>query len=202
MNKKDDLRSAANDNLTRALNLVNIYEKYLLGAGKGRRPVASSDILRASVVFLHATLEDFLRTLAEWKIPQGNQEVLNKIPLLGQANGRPEKFLLGELVRHKSKTVEQVFKESVTKYLEKSNYNNVGEVKSLLKDIGIDPNTVSVSFNELGKLMSRRHHIVHRVDRNDKPGRGNHKAKPINHGNVRVWVCVVEKFIDDVLKQI
>jgi hypothetical protein len=202
VNKKDKLRSTADDNLARASNLVVMYEKHLLGTGKGRRPVSSSDILRASVVFLHASLEDFLRSLAEWKIPEGGQDTLNKIPLVGQEKGRAEKFFLGDLVRHKSKTVGQLFKESVINYLEKSNYNNVGEIKVLLEDVGIDPNTVSSNFNDIGRLMSRRHHIVHRVDRNDKPGRGHHRAMPINHGNVKAWIKVVDRFVNDVLNQI
>jgi hypothetical protein len=202
MSKKDQLKSTAADNLARARNLVAIYETHLLGTGKGRRPVSSSDILRAAVVFLHASLEDFLRNLAEWKIPQADAAVLNKIPLVGQSNGRAEKFYLGELSSHRSKTIDQLFKESVSAYLEKSNYNNIGELKTLLKDVGIDPNSVSSTYSDLAKVMSRRHHIVHRVDRNDTPGRGHHRAKPINHGKVKSMIHTVEKFIDDVLQQI
>jgi hypothetical protein len=202
VNKKDQLSAVAKDNLERASNLVEIYEKHLLGVGKGRRPVSSSDILRASVVFLHAALEDFLRNLAEWKFPKGGHDLLNKIPLVGQRNGRAEKFYLGELVKHKKKTVDQVLKESVSSYLERSNYNNVGELKTLLSDVGVDPTKVSSHFNELSKLMLRRHHIVHRVDRNDKPGRGHHRAKPINHGNVKAWIRRVDAFIKDVLNEI
>ena len=50
--------------------------------------------------------------------------------------------------------------------------------------------------------MSRRHHIVHRVDRNNTPGQGHHQAKPINHGNVKAWIKVVDEFVDEVLNQI
>jgi len=201
LNKKDELRSTADDNLARVDNLINVYEVHLLGVGRGRRPVSSSDVLRGAVVFLHAALEDFLRTLAEWKLPLSGADVLKEIPLVG-TRGRAEKFTLGDLVSHRGKHIGQLFKESVSSYLDKSNYNNVGELKKLLENCGIDPSNVSSHFSELGKLMARRHHIVHRVDRNDTPGRGHHRAKPINHGNLHHWRSVVSDFIDDVLNEI
>jgi len=201
VNKKQQLRTTANDNLARVDSLINVYEVHLLGAGKGRRPVSSSDVLRGAVVFLHATLEDFLRTLAAWKLPLAGHDVLKEIPLVG-TSGRAEKFTLGDLTHHRTKTINQLFKESVSSYLEKSNYNNIGELKRLLVNCGIDPNNVSSHFSEIGKLMSRRHHIVHRVDRNDNPGRGHHRAKPINHGNLHHWRKVVNNFINDVLNEI
>lgn len=187
--------------MARVDNLINVYQVHLLGAGKGRRPVASSDVLRGAVVFLHATLEDFLRTLAEWKLPQAGHDVLKDIPLIG-TSGRAEKFTLGDLEPHRAKTINQLFKDSVSAYLEKSNYNNIGELKKLLESCGISTARVARHFNEIGRLMARRHHIVHRVDQNDNPGRGHHRAKPINHGNLHHWKRVVNDFIDDVLNEI
>ena len=201
MEKKDQIREVADDNLARVDNLIRVYEVHLLGTGRGRRPVSSSDVLRAAVVFLHATLEDFLRSVAEWKLPLASQDVLKDIPLVGQ-KGRAEKFYLGDLVKHRNKTIHRLFKESVSAYLEKSNYNNIGEVKHLLKSCSIGTENVSKYFNDLGKLMARRHHIVHRIDRNDRPGRGHHRAKPINHGYVHHWRGVVSSFITEVLNEI
>lgn len=201
MDKKQLIVSTAKQNLSRVTNLIVIYEQNLLGQGRGRRPVASGDVLRAAVVLLHAALEDFLRSLAEWKIPMAEKDVLDKIPLTGQ-RGRPEKFLLGDLAGHRGKRVDQIFKESVDNYLEKSNYNNISELKAVLEDVGIDSANVSHHFNKVSKVMLRRHNIVHRVDKNDTSGRGNHRAKPINHRQVRNWVSGVDQFIDDVANEI
>jgi len=37
---------------------------------RARQPVTEVDLLRAAVVFLHATLEDALRSALEWKWPE------------------------------------------------------------------------------------------------------------------------------------
>ena len=49
-------------NLQRVRKLVQVYRD-LAGPGSGRRPVETVDLLRSAVVFLHAALEDVLRTL-------------------------------------------------------------------------------------------------------------------------------------------
>ena len=62
------IRQRFGENLDRVRNLVSLYSSSV-GVGQGRRTVQDADILRAAVVLLHATLEDLLRSLAEWKLP-------------------------------------------------------------------------------------------------------------------------------------
>ncbi len=50
-------------NLDRVKHLVAVYGQ--LEQASGRPTVQQADILRAAVVFLHATLEDFLRGLLD-----------------------------------------------------------------------------------------------------------------------------------------
>ena len=69
-----------NQNLDRASNLVEIY-RTLYGEGKGRRSVPKVDLLPAAVVFIHASLEDFLRALAAISLPNADEDILNSIPL-------------------------------------------------------------------------------------------------------------------------
>src|SRR5262245_29791393 len=57
-----ELEARARRNLQRVRKLVQLYRD-LAGPGRGRRPVETIDLLRSAVVFLHATLEDALRTL-------------------------------------------------------------------------------------------------------------------------------------------
>ena len=46
------LQSRFNQNLARVNNLADIYESKLAPVAQGRKPVGSTDILRAAVVFL------------------------------------------------------------------------------------------------------------------------------------------------------
>ena len=45
--------------------------------------IRAKDILRAAVVFLHATLEDFLRYVGETYLPASSEELLNRVALVG-----------------------------------------------------------------------------------------------------------------------
>jgi hypothetical protein len=191
------IRDRVTDNLERVRNLTGIYGQ-LAGAGQGRRPVHSTDVLRAATVFLHATLEDFLRSLARWKLPAAGREVIDTVPLLGTGD-RPSKFFLGELVQHQGKTVDDLIRSSVEEHLRGSNYGNVGEVKKLLSQVGVDGEQLPVDYGQLAALMSRRHLIVHRADRNEVGGRGQHRAMGINRPTVDEWTSAVEAFTAEVL---
>lgn len=50
-------------NIKRARNCITLYDAVTGNRGSGRRDTLSTDILRAGVVFLHSTLEDYLRTV-------------------------------------------------------------------------------------------------------------------------------------------
>ena len=57
-------------------------------------------------------------------MPTADEETLNKIPLAG-ASGRAEKFQLGRLAEHRGKKVDDVIRESVEAYMERSTLNSV-----------------------------------------------------------------------------
>ena len=79
---KSEIENRFNGNLDRVEYLVALYETG--SSGSGRRAVDTSDILRSAVVFLHATLEDFLRSLLEWKLPTAQASYLKDVPLVGK----------------------------------------------------------------------------------------------------------------------
>jgi hypothetical protein len=116
----EEIRGRFQVNLTRVRNILAIY---LAGSGKrrGRRGVHETDLLRAAVVLLHATLEEILRSLAEWKLPAASPEALAEIPLAGAKRGT--KVGLQELAGFRGQTLDQVITESVRECLERSNYN-------------------------------------------------------------------------------
>jgi hypothetical protein len=199
---KDDIEERFKRNLARVENLLKVY-KSIGRTGKGRQQVNAGDVLRSATVFLHATLEDFLRSMATWKLPGASVDVLNGVPLVGlNTHGRPEKFSLGALAAHSGKTVQDVIRESVIASLERETYNDTGEISKLLTSIGLQPGQLNGQFPTLAEMMSRRHHIVHRADANPNPGTGHHHAKSIGVKKVKKWVSAVEEFITAVLGKV
>ena len=198
---KAKIQQRITDNIARVRNLIQIYETHLMGTGSGRRGHLQTDVLRAATVFLHASLEDFLRNIAYWKLPDAAKVVIDKIPMVGLGRNAG-KFSLGELVAHKGKTVDELIKESVNEYLERSSYNNTGDLALFLTTVGIDPSSVNERFSDLEALMSRRHQIVHRGDIDESGGRGNSRIRSLGRSPVGVWIGAVEEFSTAVLSKL
>ena len=199
----EDINKTLNDNLARVENLVATFEAQPAVAGqRGRRSAQVLDLLRAGVVFLHASLEDMLRSIAYWKLPMADAGVIDEVPLTGIGNN-PKKFLLGSLVPHRGKTVDELISESVSAKLDRSNFNNTGEVAALLKSVGVSVENVNSEFEELDKLMERRHKIVHRADRQDAvTGSGDHQVRAINEETVRDWATSVKNFAEKLTEEL
>lgn len=181
------LRDRASENLERVRNLVTIYQS--LGAGEKRQGKHDADLLRAAVVLLHATLEDFIRVLVSWKLPHATPEQIKKsdlrVPLYQLANNR-ESMVGAFLV----KSIEDV--------LSRSTYNNKDDVRKSLKSIGLDAEKVKIS--DLETAMTRRHKIVHRSDRAGESELG--RVNSIQSDHVLKWIENVEVFVSDVSKQL
>jgi hypothetical protein len=198
---KQEIREKFEENVARVRNLVNIYQATLGGAGRGRRGHQQTDVLRAATVLLHAATEDLLRSLAYWKLPNASANVLSGYPLVG--TGPSPKFGLGDLAAHRGISVEEVIKNSVHAYLERSNYNNTTEVSTLLTNVGLNVALVNHTYAALDELMQRRHQIVHRADRDEAAvGRGNHRVRTIGTAAVNRWIDNVNVFATAVLDQI
>jgi hypothetical protein len=199
---KAEIKTQLDSNLARVENLVRIYETHLAGTGQGRRPIHSTDLLRSAVVFLHASLEDLLRNIAAERLPGADEKTINEIPLAGiSAEGRPEKFLLGRLTAHRGKSVDQIIHESVQSHLQRSNYNSVEDIVRVLQDSGISPDPCRVHFPVLSEFMARRHQIVHRADKNEQHGSGQHRAQSIGRHTVREWALAVAGVANTILAQ-
>lgn len=196
---KDRIAQRFSENIARVRNLVDIYSNHLAGSGSGRRSHSKTDVLRAAVVLLHAAMEDLLRSLAYWKLPAANADTLAKIPLVTVAPAM--KFGLGELVAHRGKSIDDVIAESVNGYLERSSYNSTAEVASFLTSIGIPLANVNSKFTQIDELMKRRHQIVHRADRDETGGQGNHAVRSIGQVTVRNWIDDVESLGNAVLDE-
>lgn len=189
------------DNITRLYSILSLYEA-LYKDDKYKTNPTLQDILRTLVVFLHETLEDFLRTLAANLLQNADEQALDRIPLLGINNShRPEKFFLGKLVEFKGNTIDQVISTSISNYLEVSNFNNVTDLSVLLESMGLDIDNVSKSFQDIQKLMDRRHQIVHRGDKPGPLGSKNEIA-PIDLQDIGNWIIAVNDFFVSVLLEV
>lgn len=122
------------------------------------------DIIRAMIVFLYASIEDFLRELVRIlyeRLPEGR---LDKIQIrVGSKNLNT--IGLGTLKRYPDKLFADVVRDSVNKWLSDKNFTNVPAVKAILRDLGIKIKKSWADYlKSLGQLMQRRHDIVHKAD--------------------------------------
>lgn len=197
---KDQIAQRFERNIKRVRHLVGSYSQ-IAGTGRGRRPVNTSDLLRAATVFLHATLEDFLRSIEMWKLPGASEERLSQVAL-AETKGRAEKFALGKLAAHRGKTVDALITESVTEHLERSNYNDTTDISAVLQLADVVVAEVNGQFSQLDVLMKRRHHIVHRADENETSGQGQFQTRSISTVAVNRWIEAVEQFASGVLARL
>ena len=196
------LRAQFDQNVARVENLINIYDG-LTPRGAGRRPVHSSDVLRAGTVLLHASLEEFMKGLARWKFADADAEVLNRVSLLGTSEtGRREKFVLGELLPHRRLTVRTLIQKSVEEYLEKTSINNTTDLANMLQSCGVDPANMNKSFNRLSELINRKHRIVHEADHNPEAVHGQHQARSISQSKLESWIDETKVFVKAVLDDV
>jgi len=187
---RDYTISEFDSNLDRVNNLIAVY-KVLQEKVKGRKSVKSGDTLRAAVVFLHSSLEEVIRNLFLWKLPDAQSDALDEIPLKGASpTHRPTPFLLGKLAAHRGLFVHNVIRESIEAYVDHLNINNTSELCRCLGMIGLTPSDYSQYYPKLSEMMARRHQIVHQMDRNHEYGVGNHRAQSIAVAKVEIWGCL------------
>lgn len=186
-------------NIVRVRHLVAIYDERS-GSGRGRRTVKASDVLRAAVVMLHASVEDVLRSLERRVLPRSASDILSGIALVGL--GSSQKFPLGELAQHRGKTVDALIDESVAAHLERATYNNAGELKAVLKRLGADASALENDIQAVARMMKRRHQIVHRADRDESAGSGHHQAHALSQLQVNEWIDAVESFVSKIFSAV
>lgn len=176
------------ENIRRATTLLDLFEHASDIEAEG-----CEDLLRAAVVFIHAYLEDFLRTLASELLPLGDESCFKDIPLAGAGSfGRGEKFVLGQLAQHRGKTVDDLLRQSVSDYLSRSTYSSTAEIAALLTRLGFKLEDHNKDFVAIDQMIQRRHQIVHRADRVNEPGKP--VLQPIQRSQVWHWLDVTHTF--------
>lgn len=195
----EDIEARFRANLDRVENLVSAYQP---PAG-GRSSVAALDVLRAAVVFLHATLEDVVRSVQAEQWPNAEEPAVFKDVPFVIGDKLPTKVTLEELATHyKGRTVSEIIGTSIAARLERSNFNKPGDLVVALRRAELNSKIVSDNWAELQAMMARRHWIVHRADRNDRRGSGQHSALSLDPGTVRRWKGTVETVCIAILAQL
>lgn len=179
-------------NLDRVLGLVSLYDE-VTGRIPGRPSVREAELLRAAVVLLHATLENLMRGLAGLRLPTGSPETLARIPFAG-GDGRRTTLTLGDLAAYRGWSVDEILVESTAAYLDRRSYNDTNDLVGGLREVGLSSTLLEPHAAQLQGLMKRRHHIVHRLDHNELPGRGHHVARSIGRAAVEEWTGNVRGF--------
>jgi hypothetical protein len=174
-------------------NLLRLYESHPESKRKGRKETEATDILRAAVVLLHAAFEEMCRTVEKHMVPYASKEAINAIPLKGIGErGQPTKFLLGELLSFKGKTVEQIIGESQKEYLSHTTYNTPDDLCSMLARYGLNKKYFEPYLSDLSELNKRRHAIVHQADWNERSGKGQQRFRSLGKATVQRWLEAVE----------
>ncbi|MFC5578054.1 hypothetical protein ACFPOA_08545 [Lysobacter niabensis] len=195
---RDEILERFRSNIARANNLVAIYRIQGGGPRRGRRPVHSSDILRAAVVFVHAALEESFRAIYLWKTPHASENVLNSVPLIGCS--RNEKFSLGRLAPYRNKTIQELIAMSVNDQAQMLSVNNASDIANLIQQFGLrsqdyDPTPII-------PMIQRRHHIVHQTDRSENRGVGHQAVRSLSYGTVQAWISAVSDFVEAILRDV
>lgn len=190
------------DNLSRVDSLLALYQ--ILQKEEARRLVSSkqdarsADILRAAVVLLHGSQEDYVRgMLSDWLFDRADSRELEGISLRGSAQKRAQKFTLRDLAQYKNEQVSDLIQSSIESQLSLVSFNQYSEICSWLSKIGISL-TQFKNQSLIENLIKRRHKIVHEVDLNKKSG----KTESIKASTVRSWREAVENMLRIVDEQI
>ena len=188
----EELRGRLLGNLDRVRGLIALYDEVACRV-QGRPSVRESDLLRAAVILLHASIEDLFRTIAAARMPLAGRDVLETIPF-ARGDGRKTTLTLGDLAAFRGRTVDDVISESVDAYLDRRSYNDTVDLAAALSQSLLSPDLVKPHAAQLQALMNRRHLIAHRLDREIFTGRGRHPARSLSRATVESWLGVVDKF--------
>ncbi len=186
-------------NITRALHLLKnsvAIEKLIEGNKEYIKTVY--DIIRATIVFLHTSLETTLREVLRLKLKFNGD--ISTIPLVNKSNSpnRKEKFSLSELAQHRGKTINDVIEESIDQYLSGISFNSTTEIADYLSRIDIPQQTLQKHYSTLNEMIERRHRIVHEGDL--KRGRLSSELEAVDMNRVVKWFDTTAEFCGELIR--
>lgn len=198
---RSEVTTRLDKNLNRVENLVSLFKP---SSSRGTSTVKDTDLLRAAVVLLHASMEDYLRSLVESRIKTFDANTLGDFGFSSGSGRSVGKISLQELHAHKGKTVDELIHEEVKAYLEDESFGDLGKVKRALERCGVERATVEKhEFGKLPEMISRRHDIVHKADVTARSKRsGRPTTKGIKPGTVKDYLQSMKDLRDLVSKEL
>jgi hypothetical protein len=128
------------------------------------------------------------------------------IGLEGIAEGCPlagtdqQKFTISDLAPFRGQSIDSVVTQSVREWLDRSSFNHMGDVVEAIRKSGIPLSPDKGLKDSLATMMSRRHLIAHRADRNPSRGAGHQFAVSISASSVKQWIESVKQLGEIVMK--
>lgn len=179
-------------NMERADRLILIYEAI---KSVDRGSIGATDILRGAVVFMHASLEELIRSLIIAAHANAPSAEIDKVPLASPKRARQaEKFLLGSLVQYRGLTVDEVIRKSVEAHFQSQTFNNRSDLIRAMDIIGAEKKLARKLLTTLDAMLDRRHQIVHRVDRPKSKDDQWIRATSLSPRHVSKWSKTVKEF--------
>jgi hypothetical protein len=153
------------NNLWRARRLVDL-SKEIESPAETR-----GDLLGSAIVFLHATLEEFLRGVAlrEW-FKLDNQELKAALKKYSRLNNRSIRVSLIDLVEQREDPIETLIHREVESFLYQDiSFNSLDEVEKFLDLIKVPVDEIKDEigqehFDNIQSLIRKRHSVAHQAD--------------------------------------
>ena len=162
--KNKDLKNAI-ENLRRSRRFID------LAAKTEDEDENRADLLGAAIVFLHATLEEYLRVIAlQERIKLDKEKLQAVIKQYNRLNSKNVKLSLVDIVDYRNKTLDNLLEDEIQTFLYQSmNFNSLDEIQAFLKTLNVSWGDLAV---ELGKetldnvsaLIYKRHLVAHQAD--------------------------------------
>lgn len=174
-------------NATRVDGLLVLYDRICVGGTDDKN---LTDILRACVVLIHASLEEFLRVIGGTFLPFVEPKKLEE--LFKSSKAVEHRYTVQELYKSVDMSIVDFLKAELAKHLSQASWSSASQIASYLAyfDYPIC-NKLSAFFPILDEMISRRHQIVHRADMLQNEN----SPTVINKEMVQKWLNGTREFI-------
>lgn len=187
-------------NIERVQSLIKIYESLKNAEAKEQRDSKFTDILRAAVVLLHSSFEEYFRNILIIIVPKTcDKDDLKKMSFHDSQGNFREKIGVSDLIEFRDKKVEELITNSIKGELRLSSFGNYNNIATWAKKAKIDLEEFK-GQEQLNKLITRRHKIVHEADRaNSSEG---YTLAKIDKSTVEKWTEIVCDLVEIISKGI
>jgi hypothetical protein len=134
---------------------------YAFDASHGMPEPLRAELFRSCVVLLHATFEDWIRTVARARLMDVGPGAFERMTLPDQTD---TKYSLSHLSQFRGKAVDDVLTSAVDNFLSTYSVNNRKQLRHLVVRLGLQTADFDECFDDIEWLMRRRHRIAHEAD--------------------------------------